>query len=80
MNDFDVLEKFTALESDDMVKRDLELTCNECGTVVCDIEHGDLLSMLANTADQHWQEKHGNYCPEHGDPPHRHDSDGNPSI
>ncbi len=58
MNDFDPLRMFTALESDDMVKRDLELTCCLCGTVVCDVESGDLLSTLADVADEHWREKH----------------------
>lgn len=59
MNDLDPLAQFTALASDDDVKRNLELTCDVCGIVICDIEHDDSLSSLANTADQHWREAHG---------------------
>jgi len=49
----DSLHRFDALQSDDEVKTDLELTCTECGTVVCDIEHGDNLKVLASVANDH---------------------------
>jgi hypothetical protein len=49
----DVLARFTAEQSDDEVKRDLELTCEACGAVVCDIEAGDSLSSLAGCANDH---------------------------
>jgi hypothetical protein len=58
VNDFDPLMMFTTEQSDDLVKRDLELTCSRCGFVVCDVQDGDLLSILANVADDHWQEAH----------------------
>lgn len=58
MNDFDPLSMFSTEQSDDMVKRDLELTCVRCGKVVCDVEPGDLLSVLADVADEHWNETH----------------------
>ena len=54
----DILLEFSARASDDIVKRDLELTCDRCGDVVCDIETGDSLGVLANVADEHWQLKH----------------------
>jgi hypothetical protein len=56
VNDLDSLAQFSALASDDT---DLELTCDSCGAVVCDIQAGDSLSSLADMADQHWQEVHG---------------------
>jgi len=49
----DSLQRFEALQSTDEVKTDLELTCTECGEVVCDIEHGDNLKVLAEVADEH---------------------------
>ena len=47
------LNFFEARQSDDAVKRDLELTCTWCGTWICDIEHGDTLRVLASTAADH---------------------------
>lgn len=47
------LEQFYARQSDDAVKVDLELTCDRCGFIVCDIEHGDTLAVLAATARDH---------------------------
>lgn len=44
MNDLDPLAQFTALASDDDVKRNLELTCDVCGIVICDIKHDDTRS------------------------------------
>lgn len=49
----DSLHRFEARQSDDHVKTDLELTCTECGEIVCDIEHGDTLATLAAVADEH---------------------------
>lgn len=46
-------EKFQTLASDDVVKTDLELTCIECNTVICDVEHGDTLLTLVNMAQDH---------------------------
>lgn len=48
-----VLEQFTARQSDDIVKRDLELIHEPCGALVCDIEPGDNLSVLVATALEH---------------------------
>ena len=43
------LGHFTALQSSDFVKTDLELTCDDCGQIICDIEDGDnLLVLLLN--------------------------------
>jgi len=49
----DSLQRFEALQSTDQVKTDLELTCTECGEVVCDIEAGDNLKVLAEVANDH---------------------------
>jgi hypothetical protein len=49
----DSLQRFEALQSDDDVKTDLELTCTDCGEVLCDIEAGDNLKVLAEIADEH---------------------------
>lgn len=49
----DHLERFTARQSDDYVKRELELTCDGCGDVVCDVEDGDTLAVLARTVSDH---------------------------
>ncbi|MBA9005856.1 hypothetical protein [Thermomonospora cellulosilytica] len=46
-------DQFEARQSDDPAKRDLELTCIRCRRVVCDIEHGDSLLVLADTAATH---------------------------
>jgi hypothetical protein len=47
------LGRFEALQSLDDVKRDLELTCTVCGQVLCDVEDGDELSVLAEMAAEH---------------------------
>lgn len=47
------LSGFEARQSADEVKTDPELTCVECGAVVCDIEHGDTLATLVATAIDH---------------------------
>lgn len=47
------LLQFELRASDDEVKIDLELTCTECGEVVCDAEAGDSLAVLASTALAH---------------------------
>ena len=49
----DTLHRFEAKASDDDLKTDLELTCVDCGKVICDIEAGDTLDVLARTADDH---------------------------
>ena len=49
----DSLHRFTVRQSDDIVKTDLELTCDECGIVVCDVEANDNLKVLAECADEH---------------------------
>lgn len=47
------LDAFQAVQSDDIVKTDLELTCLRCGEVVCDVEHQDTLLILVDTALTH---------------------------
>lgn len=42
-----------ARQSDDDVKRDLELTCVDCEQVLCDIEHGDVMGVLINMVEDH---------------------------
>lgn len=51
-----VLEAFVTLASDDPTKTDLELTHAACGEVVCDVEDGDNLFVLAQTAAEHIKE------------------------
>lgn len=70
----DSLYRFECLQSDDDVKRDLELTCVDCGTVLCDVEAGDNLGTLARVADEHTCPEEGlielrveNHYPEDGD-------------
>lgn len=48
-----LLDRFECLQSDDEVKTDLELTCVDCGEVVCDVEAGDILGVLARTVSDH---------------------------
>jgi len=45
--------KFECRQSDDDVKRDLELTCVVCGVHVCDVEAGDMLETLVAVAADH---------------------------
>ena len=47
------LTMFFARQSEDSVKRDLELTCRSCGTHVCDIEPEDDLYTLVGMAVDH---------------------------
>lgn len=49
----EALTRFEARQSDDEVKTDLELTCTDCDEVICDIEPGDSLDVLASTALGH---------------------------
>lgn len=49
----DTLHRFDLKQSDDPVKTDLELTCSECGEVLCDVEADDNLGVLATVADNH---------------------------
>lgn len=44
---------FEARQSDDPAKSELELTCIDCGTVLCDVQAGDTLTALFGTADKH---------------------------
>lgn len=47
------LTRFACWASDDVVKRDLELTCSVCRQVLCDVEDGDTLSVLVSVAQGH---------------------------
>jgi hypothetical protein len=47
------LNDMKAVQSDDPLKRDLELTCTKCATVLCDIEHDDTLDVLVRIAHAH---------------------------
>ena len=42
-----------ALQSDDLVKTDLELTCTRCATILCDVEHGDHFQILLSVVAGH---------------------------
>ncbi|WP_336794164.1 hypothetical protein [Gordonia malaquae] len=54
MFDLDHISANTTIQtSNDPVKTDLELTCDLCGTALCDVEDGDSLNALASTADEH---------------------------
>lgn len=44
--------------SDDTAKSDPELVCDDCGEVLCDVEHGDTLAALVAVASQHRLEEH----------------------
>lgn len=57
--DYWELSHFEARQSSDCVKRDLELTCNDCGLHLCDIQVDDTLDVLARTATEHIPD-----CPE----------------
>lgn len=48
-----VLYQFTTKASVDPAKTDLELTCNHCDLWVCDVEDGDPLGSLADSAHAH---------------------------
>lgn len=45
--------EFQARRSDDLAKCDLELICEACGEVVCDVEDGDDLEVLVSVAEDH---------------------------
>lgn len=47
------LSRFRCLRSDDDLKPDLELTHEPCGTWVADVEAGDELLVLVDTALDH---------------------------
>ena len=53
MIDVILLRSIELLQSSDDLKRDLEVTCRECGHVLCDAEHGDSLETFANMARDH---------------------------
>ncbi|MFJ4678993.1 hypothetical protein [Kitasatospora sp. NPDC088783] len=46
-------DDYPMLCSDDTVKSDLELVHTRCGTRLCDVEHGDSLSVLAGMVTDH---------------------------
>lgn len=48
-----------AMQSEDPVKRDLELTCTLCKEHLCDVEASDILAVLLTTAIDHLEERHG---------------------
>jgi hypothetical protein len=43
----------TLRASDDLIKRDLELTCNDCGEILCDAESGDTPLVLLEVEIAH---------------------------
>lgn len=45
--------RYETRQSEDELKTDLELTCVDCGTVLCDVEAGDQLDVLLNVAREH---------------------------
>jgi hypothetical protein len=49
-----VLAEFKARQSDDRVKRDLELIHAPCGTHICDVEPDHDLEVLVRTAGDHF--------------------------
>jgi len=51
--DISELRNFTLRASSDIVKTDLELTCERCGHHICDAQHDDSLETLAGTALDH---------------------------
>jgi hypothetical protein len=53
MDSLQFLQFFEARQSDDDVKRDLELTCRTCHAHLCDIEPGDTLDVLVSVAEIH---------------------------
>ena len=55
MNSYPVvlLEGVTVKVSDDAAQLDPDLVCDSCGQVLCSIEHGDTLSVLADVAVGH---------------------------
>lgn len=58
-----LLTEFEARQSDDCVKRDLELIHAPCGTRICDVEPDDDLGVLVRTAGDHLA-----FCPPARDP------------
>lgn len=51
--DISELRDFTLRASSDIVKTDLELICERCGSHICDAEHDDSLETLAGVALDH---------------------------
>jgi hypothetical protein len=51
--DFSELRDFALRASSDIVKTDLELICERCGSHLCDAQHGDSLENLAGVALDH---------------------------
>ena len=47
------LSEFSPRQSDDDVKRDLELIHDPCGAHVCDVEPDDLMDVLARVCLEH---------------------------
>lgn len=53
MDRYESLDGFSATASDDPAKADLELVCERCLAVLCDVEPGDTLGTLARVAANH---------------------------
>jgi hypothetical protein len=56
---------YTAQNSKDLAKLDLEAVCDKCDVVLCDIEDGDGGTLIAAVAATHYTEKHhgrGNFA------------------
>ena len=43
----------TMRASTDIVKRDLEMTCDSCYAIICDVEDGDSLDILTQMSAEH---------------------------
>ena len=50
---FAELSGIRCMESNDLVKRELELRCDGCGTYLCDVEDGDTIRTLVSVALDH---------------------------
>lgn len=55
----DALWKVKTVQSDDYVKRDLELRCQVCDRHLCDVQDDDELGNLAEMALDHLDQAHG---------------------
>lgn len=47
-----------AMQSEDKLKRDLELTCTLCREILCDVEPSDIFAVLMSVAFDHIRERH----------------------
>lgn len=53
MSTYTELGNFMVQDSDDLAKQAPELVCLLCDDIICDVEHGDTLNILAQTAMDH---------------------------